>query len=214
MSRSPAVQMESSMRPTTERSGRQGGLAASRGPRRLILQGATTGVALFFAAAMFGASWWNSNSHRSGLSSDAGNFPGAGFLVRCDPTHLWTSEPFQELVRSSSQQWVAGDFNDFRRFLERRHLENLRYGVTYRGLQVNGRYSEITYIRRPYDDPRYFQELLDVLSGAGEEPDRFTDQQNLPVHIIPESLLDSEASSMLAEMRRIIDDNDFPLPPA
>jgi hypothetical protein len=170
------------------------------GPRPLVLvQGAATALVVLVAAAMAGAAWLTADSIRpeEGVESDA--YPGAGMIVRSEALHLWLPDRIGELASHPDRLAILRDYEGFRRFLERRGQETVHFAVTYRAYQVNGGRTDITFVRRPYDEPSVFQELSAILAGAGE-PDR-----GASVHVVPEALLNREPSAMLAEMQRIVD---------
>lgn len=179
-----------------------GKVAGRRGRRLLAAQIQQTVLVLFLAALGVGLAWIDPDWNPPAPQIESAEAPDAGIIVRSEATHLWLPEALGELA-------IPGPWShtDLRRFLELRHLEKLRYAITLRGHQVNGEYSDITFIRHPCDDPQRFQELLDILADTGVKPDRDASAgpTKTVVHIVSEQLLSREPSALIDELRRLME---------
>ena len=69
---------------------------------------------------------------------------------------------FEAHADSAHKAWKAT--------LERHGHENICYALLVRGHQINGRSSDITFVRYPHREPEHFQELLDLLVAAAGRP--------------------------------------------
>ncbi|APW62491.1 hypothetical protein [Paludisphaera borealis] len=174
--------------------------------RIVLVQGAATALIVLLVAAMTWAAWLSADSTRPDEGGATYEYPGAGMIVRSETLHLWLPDTLGELASPQVQREVMRDFEGFRRFLEHRGQQRIRIAVTYRAYQVNGGWTDITLVRRPYDELSYFQELSAILAGAGGEPDHnAADRLGALVQLVPEELLSREPSAMGAGMRRIVD---------
>ncbi|WP_237722670.1 hypothetical protein [Singulisphaera acidiphila] len=156
---------------------------------------------ILLASVMMGLIWLDSYLTRPDQGVIGDDYPGAGIVVRSKQLHFWLPETVRELASPLSQVQTLRDHKDLRRFLESRHQESLRYAVTTRAYQANGGHSDITFIRRPYEDPHYFQEFLDILAGSGGKLDGNTvaDFLGASVHIISKERLNRSLSEMITE---------------
>lgn len=196
--------MESPILPATAKAAiRNDGLTAFRWLRHLTPNwGEMVGVAVFLAAVI---AWLSIGSTRSAPKPDTDVASGgAGIIVRSEVTHLWLPETLRALASLQSSSSPVRNHEDLRQFLEQRQRLTLQYAMTVRGHQVNGRHSDITFIRRPYEDPRCFQELLDILAIADGKPGRVTalDFTVASVHVIADERLSREPSEIIAELER------------
>ena len=186
------------------------GLSVLRWLRRIFqVWGHTVGMAILLGTGMSGLAWIDSDSNRPAQVSGGVELPiSPGVVVRSEIIHLWLPESLQELASLQSKSPIVRDYKDLRRFLEHRQWQSLRYAVTIRGHQVNGDHSDTTFIRRPYEDARCFQELLNVLADAGSPTVRDTAAAfpAASVHIISEVLLTRDPSEILTELDRVLED--------
>ena len=144
------------------------------------------------------------NSAGGTSGSDPDLIPGAGLIVRSEVLHIWLPDTLLELASSPIQQLIVHEHDPFRRFLERRSQENIRYAVTIRGHLAGGGRSDITFIRHPYDDPRHFQELSAILDSIDGGPIHDAlDLSKASVHRVSDELLLGEPSEVLGAMWRI-----------
>ena len=118
---------------------------------------------------------------------------GSGIVVRSEVVDLWLPGELIELADAPSP--IAKNHDDLRRVLDDRKLQALRYGLTIRGHQINGGYSDITYIRHPYDEPLHCQELLDILAEMSDTADRDVESKfpSARVHTVTEAFLNAIA---------------------
>jgi hypothetical protein len=142
-------------------------VCACVGPQRALpILGGKTLMTILLVGAVAALTMTNSQIARPDQDDETEDLPGAGIIVRSEVVHLQIPETFRELAYLQSQAQVLSDHNDLRLFLEQRHQTDLWYSVTTRGHQINGGHSDITFVRHPYDDPRHFQEVLDILARA------------------------------------------------
>lgn len=163
-----------------------------------------TGVVILVAAAMFAVAWFQCDRLQPPRELNPDEIPGSGSVVQTEVVHLWVPEALRELAGPRAEGCDTRDDINIRRLLEQRHQEHLRYAVTLRGHQVNGRYSDVTFVRRPYEDARILPEFLDTLkfvSGARNR-DTGTDFSGASFHIVSEELLLREPAEIAAELRR------------
>ena len=128
--------------------------------------------------------------------------PGGGIVVRSELIHVWLPETLAELAQGPARSQVVRDHGALKRLLELRGRQDAWYGLTFRQHQVNGRFAEITMIRRPYHDPRYDPELLAVLASLAGEPlrDSVLDFSTASIHIIPPGWRDRDPRDAVAEL--------------
>lgn len=200
-----ACKVQSLILPTaSETVDRREGLTAFRWFLRLLhVWGEKTGMLLLFASVMMGLVWLDSYLARPDQGVVGDDYPGAGIVVRSKQLHLWLPETVRELASPQSQVQTIRDHKDLRRFLESRHQESLRYAVTTRAYQANGGHSDITFIRRPYEDPHYFQEFLEILgdSGGKQDDNMVAGFLGASVHMIPKERLNRSPSEMITEQQ-------------
>lgn len=174
-------------------------------PRRFLSSRAeNTGVVILVAAAMLAVAWFQCDRLQPPRKLNPDEIPGSGSVVQTEVVHVWMPEALRQLAGPPTEGRDARDHVDIRRLLEQRHQEHLRYAVTLRGHQVNGRHSDVTFVRRPYEDARILPEFLDTLkfvSGARNR-DTGTDFSGASVHIVSEELLLREPAEIAAELQR------------
>jgi hypothetical protein len=68
--------------------------------------------------------------------------------------------------------------------------------------EANGEFSDVTCIRRPYDDSLYFPEVLAILATvAGNPPhEPNSDFSRASVHIVADEFLNGEPREVMAEL--------------
>ena len=128
------------------------------------------------------------------------NRPGGGIIIRSEVLCLWLPEPLHELAKRPSQSPVPRSHEEFQRFLERDHQEDLWYALTIRGHQANGDFADLTFIRHPYTDSQHFQELLALVDTMAGNPPRHptTDLSTASVHVIQRESWRREPRDVLA----------------
>jgi hypothetical protein len=159
-------------------------------------------MVLVFSAGAIGLFGFSIHVTRQDRELEPANRPGAGIIVRSEPIHLWLPQALAELAQRQSQSPVVRTHEELRRFLETEDRQDLWYARTTRGHQVNGEVVDITVIRRPYDDPIHFSELLDVVATAAGKPPRDpeADYSEASVHILAQELLKREPREVMAEL--------------
>ena len=124
--------------------------------------------------------------------------PGGGIIVRSEVVRLFLPRTLIELANRPTQQTPLRTHDDLRRRLEIEHHRDLWYALTVRGLQVNGESVDLTFIRRPYDEPDRFPEFLEVLAAAvGNPPCKLV---RAAVHLIPDELSVREPREVISEL--------------
>jgi hypothetical protein len=128
--------------------------------------------------------------------------PGGGIVVSSELLHLWLPETLTDLAREQARSRVVRDHEALKRLLELRGRRDAWYGLTARQHQVNGRFAEITVIRRPYHDPQYYPELLAVLASLAGDPsgDSVSDFSTASIHIIPPEWRGRDPRDAIAEL--------------
>jgi len=172
------------------------------GPKRVAIQCAATSLIAFIAAMVVAGSCIGVDPFDAADRGEGA--PGSGIIVDSEAMHVWIPEPLALLASLEGRREVLKDHESLRRFLAREDRTTLGFAVTYRGHRVDGLWTDATFVRRPFDNPDYFQELRSVLAGDAAEPDR-----HVSVHIVPESQLNLESAAMIEEMRRIAGDPDL-----
>jgi hypothetical protein len=132
------------------------------------------------------------------------NRPGAGIIVRSEPIHLWLPQVLAELAQRQCQSTVVRSHEDLQRVLDIEDRKGLWYALTTRGHRVNGDFVDITVIRRPYDDPIHFSEMLDVLATVAGTAlrNRDADYSTASVDILANELLKREPREIMTELPR------------
>jgi len=174
-------------------------------PRRFqSIWGGTIFTMIVFAAGVVGLARLSFHVARQAQELEPADRPGAGIIVRSELLRLWLPQTLTELAKRQSQSRVVRTHGELQRFLELQDQEDLWYAQTTRGHQVNGDFTDITVIRRPYDDPLHFPELLDILATAAGNPPSYpnADFSKASVHIIARDLLKCESREVMAELLR------------
>jgi hypothetical protein len=88
------------------------------------------------------------------------------------------------------------------RLLELQDRRRLWYALTFRAHQFNGKVVDLTFIRRPYDNPRHFPEFLEILATAAGNPPRGpdADYSKASVSIIAQESSKREPRDVMAEL--------------
>ncbi len=143
-------------------------------------------VATAVGLTRFGA-YVSSQAQKRELSDGAD----AGIVVRYEPLCLWLPSAFVELAKRQSQSTLVRMPEDLRQSFELEHQEGLWYALIVRAHQLDSGFNDVAFIRRPYDDPDHFPELLDVLATAAGNPPRgpHADFSNASVQVLSEELL-------------------------
>jgi hypothetical protein len=176
--------------------------AAGRALQRLAASWGQTLVIGILVAAAIGLIRLASHATRPHQELGSDEPPGGGVVVRYEFVHLWLPETLIELAGEPSRARVVRDHQDLKRLLELRNQQDLWYGLTARGHQVNGGFVDLTVIRRPYHDPQYFSEFLAVLAAAGGDPPRdpVSDFSTASIRLIPAELAKREPCGAITEL--------------
>jgi hypothetical protein len=149
-------------------------------------------MTIVIVAAVVGLTRFASHVTRQAQELTFADAPGAGNVIRTEVLHVWLPQTLFERSKHQSPQ----------RSLELQGRENFWYAVTTRAHQVNGEFADVTFIRRPCDDPEHFPELLEFLAAAGGNPpiDPDANFSKAEVHIIAEKLPKRGPREVMAEL--------------
>jgi hypothetical protein len=144
-------------------------------------------IVVVFAPIAIGLAHSNAVVPQPGAAPELSDAPGSGVIVRSEVIHLWLPETLADLARSESPALGARTHQELKKALEQRGQQNLWYAITVRGHQVNHGASDISFIRYPYRQPEYLQELMDVLAIVAGSAPRLpsADYSAAIVHIMP-----------------------------
>jgi hypothetical protein len=176
--------------------------APGRTPRRLAIWGGNVVMAIAVVTAGVGLTRFGSHVAQQADKLEPVEAGGAGVIVRSEVLCLWLPPALSESAKRESQSGVSRTHEDLRRFLDAQHQQDLWYALTMRGFQVNGDFTDLTIIRRPYDDRAHLPALLDILAtAAGERPREPAGEfANATVRVIPKELLKLEPRQAVAEL--------------
>jgi hypothetical protein len=107
---------------------------------------------------------------RQDRAPEPANHPGSGIIVRSEVLRLWLPQTLIELAKRQTLPSRIRTHEELQRTLECLCQRDVWYALTARAHKVNGERVDLTTIRWPYRDSRYFPELLDVLALAAGEP--------------------------------------------
>ncbi len=172
--------------------------------RNRLIVGGPIVMVLIFAVSIYAFTRSDWHPARPDQELEPGNVPGSGMAVRTEALHLWLPEAFSELAKRDSSLPRAHTRAEMQRYLEIRKQERLWYALTLRMYPANGRSTDITYIRRPYDDPREFAELLDLIGELSGDisVDPTADFSNVTIQIVPDALSKNDPHEVIAELLR------------
>ena len=154
-----------------------------------------------YGAGSIGLTFFASSLARQDQLAGSDNEPGDGIIVRSEVIRLCLPRTLIELAKRQTQQPPIRTHEDLRRRLEVQHHRDLWYAVTVRGLQVNGEFVDLTFIRTPYTEPARFAEFLEVLAAVtGNPPDLWRNLSSATVHLIPETLSERDPREVISEL--------------
>lgn len=84
-------------------------------------------------------------------------------VIEVEMTDFWATEGFTGLAHSVAAIPNAPGWEDVRALMEARGCTDLRYAILLRWKMKNGFVDDITYVRRPYEDPWHAQEFIQIL---------------------------------------------------
>jgi hypothetical protein len=154
------------------------------------------------AASMFGLSRLSPSACGPSRSVNPDDKAGSGVVVRTEVLRLWLPETLIDFAERRSQSSAPQTHSELQAMLERRGQTDLWYALTTRGHQVNGGIAHVTVIRRPYRDSEHFQEFLDVLATATDDPPHYSTlgYSGAEVHILPRELTEREPREVVEEL--------------
>jgi hypothetical protein len=125
----------------------------------------------------------------------------AGIIVRSELLRLWLPRTLAELAKRQAQSPFVRTRDDLQQFLDLQHQQDLWYALTIRAYEVNGIFSDVTYIRKA-GDSLYFRELLDILATAAGNPpySPTSDLSRASVHVIADQFMKGEPREVMAEL--------------
>jgi hypothetical protein len=176
---------------------------ASPPPRRFpAIWGGTIFTMIVFAAGVMGLARLSVHVARQAQKLEPADRPGSGIIIRSELLRFWLPQTLTELAKRQSQFRVVRTHEELQRFLELHDRKDLWCALTVRGHQVNGNFVDLTFIRRPYDDPLHFPEFLNILATAAGNPPRdpAADFSTASVHIIANDSLNREPREVIAEL--------------
>jgi hypothetical protein len=177
--------------------------AGSRSSRRgLAIWGGNVFMTILVATAAMGLTRFGTHVSRQAQKAKPIEAGGAGIIIRSEMVCVWLPRALSELAERQSQSPVVRTHEELQRFLKVQHQEVLWYATTTRGQQVNGDFMDITVIRRPYDDPGHFPELLNILAAAAGSLPRYptADFSSASISFISQQQLNREPRMVMAEL--------------
>jgi hypothetical protein len=169
----------------------------ARLPRRSLVSGAfkaavnlfwmVAGALVLFAPVV--ALMW-ARAHTNAPTQVRIEPPGSGIVVRSEVIAIWMPRALRDLAMERSGLAVAIAPEALEADLARKGWRPAWYALSYRAHQVNGKFAEITQIRRLSGVPDHLDELEAVMAMAAGKPPRFGDRDfsHASVEIIPETL--------------------------
>ena len=146
------------------------------------------GIVVLIGAAAFGLARVGPRPDGPDAAAERIDLPGSGIIVASEVIRLRIPETLAKLAAAPPRRLAIRSHEDLRRSLERLDQRGLWYAVSVRSIQVDGGRVEMTFVRRPYDEPQHFPELLRILARAGgaagaEDAIEFSDTA---VEVIPD----------------------------
>jgi len=143
-------------------------------------------------AAMIGLAWCGTHFAREDRMTGSADALDVSGIVRFEVLHLWLPRSLYELAKDANSLAVTRTHADFQRFLATRNQKDLWYAFTTRGFKHSGEISDCTYVRHPYRESLYFQELLEVLAVAAghDSPSGMTEFSDATLTVVPDDFLE------------------------
>jgi hypothetical protein len=167
-------------------------LVAARLPRRLVSKwGKVIFQVLAIAAAVLGLTRFAFRVSSKGQMLGATDRNVEGVLVHVDVHRVWLPSGLIALTNGELSIGVLRTHDDLRRHLELRGQENLWYAMIVRGYHSDGLIDDIPIVHRPYSEPQWFPELLEILALAAGNVPRAPNGwfSTTAVSLLPESFL-------------------------
>lgn len=148
------------------------------------------GIVVMIAATVFGLARVGPQPDGPEAAADRIDPPGSGIVVASEVVRLRIPETLAKLAAALSRRRVIRSHEDLRRSLEDLDQWGFWYAATFRSIQVNGVSLEMSFIRRPYDEPQHFPEFLRVMAWAdgAAVSDDATGVSAAAVEVIPDEL--------------------------
>ena len=162
--------------------------------RFFMVCGGNVLITIVVGATMFGIANVAPSGIRLANKDDPAEGPDMTAIVRSEVLRLWLPGTLTEMARDRSQPGFPRTHEDLRRYLELQHQQGLWYALTMRAHHADGRFSDVTVIRKPYDDRLVFPELLVVLAtAAGNAPEStVSDFTKASIHLIADESVNRE----------------------
>jgi hypothetical protein len=123
-------------------------------------------------------------------------------VIRSEVRHIWLPETLIELKQRGSPPRFPETHAELCRVLKLEKLESVWYALTMRGHHAGGGFSDVTVVRRPYDESLYFAELLGVVAtAAGDLPnDPESDFSTATIQVIAREASKRAPLEVMAEL--------------
>jgi hypothetical protein len=124
----------------------------------------------------------------------------SGVIDHFEVLRIWVPATLKELAISESASTMT--LEEFQRFLEREHQEDLWFAFTVRAYQLDGDFCDCTYIRYPYKHEYSFPEAFDNLAvAAGQAPGfGMTALSNASIIVLPEGASKRQPREVVGEL--------------
>jgi hypothetical protein len=141
------------------------------GRAQASIQGGTLVMVIALATGATGLTYFACHVSREDRRVESNRFSAASTKVnRYAAIRIWLPRPLIEVAKRRPSLPPMRTHEELQRMLETERLRDVWYALTVREHHDNGEFNDLTIIRRPYDDPRFFPELPEVLAVAVGEP--------------------------------------------
>ena len=152
-----------------------------------------------FAAASFGLIFLAGIVAREDRSAGSDDEPGSGMMIRSEVIRLYLPRTLIELAKRQTLPSRILTHDDLRRILEVRRHKDLWYALTVRGLQVNGEFVELTFVRRPYFESRGLRNSWTSLPRPRRtRPTSASRFSSAKITVIPDELSERDAREVIS----------------
>jgi hypothetical protein len=137
-------------------------------------------------ALLMGLTW---AGHHASMP-DPEDRPGSGIVMRTEVAAVWVPQALCNLARLEAGHRAHFTPQEVQTFLEKHGWQTASYALTYRGLQVNGEFGELTQIRFLSEAADHLDEFRAVMATAAGRPPNFEDgdYSHSNVELIPDTL--------------------------
>jgi hypothetical protein len=187
-----------------DHSGRNARAIVAAGPaRRLVtIWGSNTLTLIVFVAGA--TSLASFAFHIGGQDQEFANADGTNsrVFIHMEVRRVWLPRALADLATHEAPPGAFLTHNDLARHLKLRGQEKVWYAVIVRGHDAEGGFVDIPIVRRPYNEPDLFRELLKILAIATGKP---TDEPNnwlatASIGLVPDRLLERDPRDAVAEL--------------